>query len=153
MDGFEQTIQMYHSIYVGCGIGALLMLAVSAFLFFYFRIPKVYGLLTGKTAEKEIRMMKEERAGQNNVRPDKKSHAKKVDMGNLVSPSGRLGTSSDDKYSKTEALASDTGIQNREVIEKTEASQQNFLLEDKRPVCGTFRIEKEIMLIHTDEII
>ncbi len=49
------TYEVYRSIFIGTGILAGMMFLVSVLLFFFLRIPKVIGELTGVTARKGVR--------------------------------------------------------------------------------------------------
>ena len=48
------TYEVFRFIYIGGLIAAVIMLFVAVFLFFYFKIPKVIGDLTGANARKAI---------------------------------------------------------------------------------------------------
>lgn len=59
---FEQMINLYHGMKLYCAIGALVFLALAVFLFFWLKIPSVFGELTGRTAQKAINEMTAESA-------------------------------------------------------------------------------------------
>lgn len=57
MTNFEQQVNLFHGIFVYCGIAALLMLAVAVALFFVLKIPQVFSEITGRGARKAIEEM------------------------------------------------------------------------------------------------
>ena len=59
VQGFEERYTLYRSIFLYCGIAALVFLAIAIILFFVLKIPQVFGELTGRTARKAV----EERTG------------------------------------------------------------------------------------------
>lgn len=59
---YEELINLYHNINVYCLVGALIFLAIAVALFFLLQIPKVFGELTGRTAQKAIEEMVAENA-------------------------------------------------------------------------------------------
>lgn len=59
MQDFEQMMNLYHTIFIGCGIAALLFLLLGIILFFVLKIPQTLGELTGRVARKEIEQMVE----------------------------------------------------------------------------------------------
>lgn len=52
--GFEQRYALYSSIYLYCGIAALILLLITIILFLVLKIPRVFGELTGRTARKAV---------------------------------------------------------------------------------------------------
>lgn len=62
MTNFEQQVNLFHGIFVYCGIAALLLLAVAVALFFLLKIPQVFSEITGRGAKKAIEEMEGEGA-------------------------------------------------------------------------------------------
>ncbi|MBO5460385.1 MAG: hypothetical protein J5983_01135 [Ruminococcus sp.] len=60
---YEELVSLYHNIMFYCAIAALIFLAAAIFLFFWLKIPQVFGELTGRTAQKAIDEMTAETAG------------------------------------------------------------------------------------------
>lgn len=56
---FEQLINLYHNLFVWCGIIAIVLLLVAIFLFIWLKIPRVYDELSGRGAKKAIAEMGE----------------------------------------------------------------------------------------------
>lgn len=72
---FEKLINLYHGIFLYCGIAALIFLVAAIALFFVLKIPRVFLELTGRVARKAIEEMKEEGA----------------ETGNLTAQIGKMG--------------------------------------------------------------
>lgn len=85
------TYETYRYIYMGGLIMAIIMLLLALFLFFYFKIPKVIGDLTGATARKAIENIRNqnESSGDKTHGPSdiNKERGKLTDK---ISQSGRL---------------------------------------------------------------
>lgn len=59
---FEELVNLYHNINVYCAIAALVFLVIAIVLFFQMKIPRIFGELTGRTAQKAIDEMMAENA-------------------------------------------------------------------------------------------
>lgn len=57
MRNFEQQVNLFHGIFIYCGIAALLLLLVAVSLFFLLKIPQVFSEITGRGAKKAIEEM------------------------------------------------------------------------------------------------
>ena len=93
------TYEIYRYVFLGAAAASLIMLAVSIALFFVFKIPKVIGDLTGRTARKAI----EDIRRQNEESGDKtyKSSAVNLQRGKLtdkITKSGRLQKREDSPF-------------------------------------------------------
>lgn len=60
---FEQLMNMYGNIKIGCGIAAIILLVAAIVLFFVLKIPTVFSELSGRGAKKAIEEMTAENAG------------------------------------------------------------------------------------------
>ena len=59
MQDFEQLMNLYHGIFVWCGVAAILFLILAVALFILLKIPQAFGELTGRVARKAIAEMVE----------------------------------------------------------------------------------------------
>ena len=59
---FEQMMNLYHGIFVYCGLAAILFLVIAITLFIFLKIPRVFSELTGRGARKAIQEMEMKRA-------------------------------------------------------------------------------------------
>lgn len=88
MDAVE-LISLYNTLfYVFLGIAAL-GLALAVFFFFYFDIPMVFSMMTGRSKEKTIQRMQEKNAKTGNMRYQYPNHTGDVKTGRT----GRTGQS------------------------------------------------------------
>ena len=55
------TVELLQSISIGCYIASGSLLLISVVLFFWLDIPKLYGEISGKTAQKAIQNMQKQR--------------------------------------------------------------------------------------------
>ena len=67
MQNFEQMMNLYHGIFVGCGIAALVFLALAVVTFILLKIPGVFAELSGRTAKKAIQEMENNSAQSGNL--------------------------------------------------------------------------------------
>ena len=85
---FEQMINVYHGIYIYCGIAAIAFLVLAAALFILLKIPRVFSELTGRGAKKAIQEMVDEGTATGNltsrkIGEDGRRHRKKAKTGAL----------------------------------------------------------------------
>ncbi len=85
---FEQMVNIYHGIYVYCGIAAIVFLILAAVLFVLLKIPRIFSELTGRGAKKAIQEMVEEGTATGNltsrkIGEDGRRHRKKAKTGAL----------------------------------------------------------------------
>lgn len=57
MQNFEQMMNLYHGIFIGCGIAAIVFLVLAVVAFILLKIPRVFGELSGHIAKKAIQEM------------------------------------------------------------------------------------------------
>lgn len=179
MQELEKMINVYHIGFTVCLILSCVFFIVSVILFFKFDIRKIIDMKTGRGAKKTIQKMEEINAKTGKLRQDMVSHtpsvlrsedriAYPVTEANLDvqaeaarqrnSGAGRM---SEDKNTAqnayTESLeegAQDTTLlcQSGETTLLAQNMQQQIQQREiKLP--GAFKIEKEIMWIHTEEVL
>ncbi len=103
MEAVIQKITLYHNLFQGCLILALICLVIAVVLFFLLDIKEVIGYLSGRQRRKKVKEME---AGS------------RVEAASAVSEDGST-----------------------EILGRPEARK------------GMFRIERELCLIHTDEVV
>ncbi len=166
----------YRMIFMLAAIIAIIFLVATIILFFALHIPRVIGDLTGSTARKAIKNIRE----QNIQTGDKVFRSSKVniDRGKVtdkISPSGRLfkplgdsgygmktekistqileNTAASDfnnEFGETTLLATESG---ETVVLSPELLKTGKIIDLEENVEGSyFIIEQEITFIHTDEI-
>ena len=148
MQRLESQISMYHTIFMICIVLFVLFLLVDIFLFIKLDIRKVIGFLTGKTASKVSGTKKKKKA------KDSKSKRKGMD---IMTPSGQIKLpGSDEVMQSTGSDITDVlhGSEPTDPIAEETSSATDILEERQKPSHkGYFKIVKEIMLTHTDEVI
>jgi len=147
------TYEVYRYIFIGAAILCGIMAVTSVFLFFYLKIPKVIGDLTGSTARKAIEEIRQQ--NENSGHKTYKTSLVNQERGKLtdkISPSGNLYPAGTDPLGG--AMATEKiGTQQLEYTSNdTEllsdiGSEETSVLSD----VNTFVVEYEITFIHTDE--
>jgi len=137
----ERLISLYQMGYTICIGVAILFFVLSVFLFFKFHIPQIFSTLTGIGVKKTIRKMEEINAktGQLKYPEELKENKPGIRQGVVITPSGSEKTAEITTPSK-KLFGRETGKN------KTEKKQAKTY-----PI--RFVIEKDLMLLHTDEVI
>ncbi len=177
MQELEQMIKIYHTGYLVCLILAILFLALSVFLFFKFDIRKIIDIKTGRGAKRSIQKMEEINARTGKLRqdmvantpsilkpedrvaypktePNLQVHAQAKDTKHTITPAASPVPTKDamplpetsvlNEFPETSLLYHDPG---------TTVLSQNPLGGKEKVFPGNFKIEKEIMLLDTKEVL
>ncbi len=176
------SYEAYRYIFIISAILCGIMLVASIIVFFVLKIPKVISDLSGLTAKKAIKNIRE----QNERTGDKVYSGSQVnrDRGRLtdkMTPSGNIMQKTTDKFNggmrtqkiatqnlETEVLtnettvlstANETTILESESAQTTVLNQETTVLQNETTILsnnsydGSFKIEIDITYIHTNEII
>lgn len=174
------TYDIYRYIFIGAAILCGIMFIVSVLLFIFLKIPKVISDLTGATARKAIKNIREqnESSGDKGYKPSAVNQARgkltdKISQsGNVIQQSQAQMRGIDTTKISTQELPTDgpanettvldshnettvlnnTGGGETTVLSETPAIPETTVL-NETVSNGTFTIEYEITYIHTDEII
>lgn len=172
MQQIQQQIDTFHTLFYVCLGLCIAFLILSVIFFFKFDIRNIFNTKTGRSVRKTVQSMEEKNARTGSLRrpagrgytgtlarsggigrtgglsPSKRlGKVRNVDMNELIQPPSRpteaLGTEQQSASSmETQVLSPEDLASTLEQIQK-EADQSH----------GMFRIEKYIMLIHTDEVV
>ena len=172
MQQIQQQIDTFHTLFYVCLGLCIAFLILSVIFFFKFDIRNIFNAKTGRSVRKTVQSMEEKNARTGSLRrpagrgytgtlarsggigrtgglsPSKRlGKVRNVDMNELIQPPSRpteaLGTEQQSASSmETQVLSPEDLASTLEQIQK-EADQSH----------GMFRIEKYIMLIHTDEVV
>ncbi|HIX36606.1 MAG TPA: hypothetical protein H9738_01870 [Candidatus Blautia pullistercoris] len=172
MQQIQQQIDTFHTLFYVCLGLCIAFLILSVIFFFKFDIRNIFNTKTGRSVRKTVQSMEEKNARTGSLRrpagrgytgtlarsggigrtgglsPSKRlGKVRNVDMNDLIQPPSRpteaLGTEQQSASSmETQVLSPEDLASTLEQIQK-EADQSH----------GMFRIEKYIMLIHTDEVV
>lgn len=157
MDAVE-LIELYSTLfYVFSGLAAL-GLALAVFFFFYFDIPMIRAMMTGKAKQNTIRKMEEQNAKTGNLRFQYPGNT--GDMTGRTARTGKLG-----RTERTGGLSTprpapvpvqpevqETAILASTPYPQSEELEQTAMLRPE-PAGFRFEVTQSVVLIHTDEII
>lgn len=175
MQEVENLIEIYHTASFISLILGILLLALSVLLFFKFDILKIFDMKTGRGARRTIQRMEEMNALTGKLREepstgytessvntadritypvtasDPKIHDEVMATGEENTAALNTGQGSEDttllyESPETTILYEEPGTT---VLSEKESPPENSRPEEKGP--GTFKVEKEILLIHTQE--
>ncbi|MBQ3196179.1 MAG: hypothetical protein IJB65_06910 [Clostridia bacterium] len=169
------TYEVYRYIFMGGAILTILMLIVSVFVFFYLKIPKVIGDITGSTARKAIENIRNhnEKTGDKTFKTSRINN-ERGKITDKISASGKLikqvesapyGAMATEKLNTQQLVGSDGAANETTVLSQATASETTVLSEtpvmaaaettvlSQQSAGNEFVVEYEITYIHTDEII
>lgn len=168
MQQIQQQINLYHTLFYVCLGICIFCFLLSLFFFFKFDIRNIFNSRTGRSVKKTVQKVDERNArtgqlhraaGRGNTGPlgrtgslnKKKSTVRQVNMNDIIQP----------PVSQTEPLtasqmpgASMPDVGATEVLKQEEQQMTpEQMQKEVDESYGMFRLEKYIMLIHTDEVI
>ncbi len=179
MEAVAQKISLYHHLFLGCLIVALICLAAAAALFFLLDIREVIGYLTGRQRRKKVKELEAANAQSGRLMKEKSSMSyvaqeMKKDMGvrGQAAPGARkvehvvqeAPQPTDDGDAATDILRETSGEMETSLLREEPAGQSQTdigsqedgsteILAASGRKTGLFRIEREIIEIHTDEYV
>ncbi len=177
------SYEIYQYISIGSIIMCGVMLVVSCILFFFLKIPKSMGLLTGVTAKKAIKSINERSEQSTSQRLE--NNLKKKGVNGMFSPSGRIQMKTNVKIEENAPVTGKITVAPHQsvetvVLEKYEDNNSTMVLDSSSVTNQTtvltnspvetksslnqttvlsencpsqFVVEVDITFIHTDEII
>lgn len=173
MQELEKMINIYHNGFIICLILACVFFAMSVLMFFKFDIRKIIDMKTGRGAKKTIQKMEEINARTGKLRQDMVSHTP-----SMLRPEDRIAypVTAPDLAVQAQAARGGSGVQNPYTEPLSEGSQETTILNQSNETTilsqnmtamdepadtqqpeiklpGAFKIEKEIMWIHTEEVL
>ena len=173
-----RNIDRYHTIFLICLIAGICFFLVAVALFFVLKIPKVFMVITGLSKKKEIKQMDDSVAYTSQLmklktgKLPKKEPSRRKNRQQLYSTSGKLNvkqgtvpvtqinpdspdadprsettllSNTPDDSLGTTVLSHDIAEQETSLLSREEGHQQIS------PEEFNFKIERETLLIHTDE--
>lgn len=127
MQQIQAQINLFHALFYGCLWFGIFCFALSVLLFFKFDIRNIFNARTGRSVKKAV-----ERAEKRN--------------GGAARPQRTAEVATELSGCSTDPL---TGQQ----VQKTEILPSDRALSETKESFGRFRIEKSILLIHTNEAV
>lgn len=183
MQELEQLIKIYHAAFIAFLVLAVVFFVISVILFFKFNIRGIFDMKTGRGARKTIQKMKELNAQTGKLRQDVVSNtpvrlsseerisAPPTEKRADIFPDQQIQNSSVtsvqqetedvwDGSQKTELL-SDQGLDQTVLLHSynetsdlpTEKAADNPQPERKTKLPGVFIIERNLMWVHTEEVL
>lgn len=178
MEDIAGKIQLYHNIFTVCLVLSLVCLVLAVALFFVLDIRSVLGYLTGRQRRRKVkemeaanavsgRLMREQSSMQHvaqemkeemGVRQIQTPGARKVEKVVEELPVSEVPKEAPVQEKQQPSPAAPQEMQRTEPVRETETTllkedgSTEVLYESTAPQ-GTFTIEREIILIHTEEVI
>lgn len=150
MENISEQISLFHNLHLACLAGMIFFLLISVILFIRLNIWNVIGFYTGWQARHEIRKLKDNSSkkakGESGIRPELRKN-----LG--LRKSGELEIRKVKDFAEvkiTKRLSDGSGEVTELLRLEEDADEGTTLLSQKN---FSFFIEREILLIHTDEII
>ena len=170
MQELEKMINIYHTGFIVCLVLACVFFAVSVLLFFKFNIRRIIDMKTGRGAKRTIQKMEEINARTGKLRQDMVSHtpsvlrpedriAYPVTAPNLNVQAEAASRNGGAAGNSIGSAAPGTVSQETTVLNQsgeTTVLSQNILDQAVQPeikLPGPFKIIKEVMWVHTEEVL
>lgn len=163
MQELEQLIKFYHNAYLISLVLGLIFLALTVFLFFKFKIKKIIDMKTGRIEKQTIQRMEEVNALTGKLRqepaPSKEIEPASENRIQYPKTAPNLQVENQDYTTPLEGDSQETTLLNNS-SETTLLSQVNNVSESsnatqvpREELPGTFKIEKELLWVHTEEML
>lgn len=163
MQELERMINIYHTAFLIFLILTIVFLFVSVFLFFKFDIRGIFDLRSGRGARKTIQKMQElnDQTGKLRESPVTATPAGLSGEERIAAPptEKKDASSHEEDSQQTELLSQQCGQRDTvcEAVDETtllsSGQMQDISQPEKRKLPGMFKIEKEIMWVHTEEVL
>lgn len=172
MNDISARISLYQNLYQICLILALICLLIAVTVFFVLDIKSTIGYLTGRQAKKKIKELEAEAAVSGRLRSEKRKNMQYVvqemkdDMG--VRQKTKMGVrkvSQAVEAGSQELVQNKTSMMSEQIPQETtllpetdvsvnmKESSSTGILEESNTVMGKFLIVREVVMIHTEEVI
>lgn len=145
MQETEKIISLYHTGFIVCLVLFILFLLITVLLFFRFDIRNVIDLRTGRGAKKTIQKMEEINAKTGKLRQEMTAQTPSV-----LRPEERsvFPKTEETAYSQKQVTEE---MMNTDILKTAQEEHTHEVRQRELP--GAFKIIKDNMWIHTDEII
>lgn len=167
MQELEQTINLYHTACLVCLVLAIVFLAITVFLFFKLEILKIFNWKTGRDKKRSIQKMEEmnDRTGKLRTDADETPVRLKAEQ-RVVHPATQPNLEVHAQTAKQHVVTqapSEAGIEDTTIL--NDASETSLLFDPgttvlsqnplaaSRKMAGRFVVVKEIMWVHTEEVL
>ena len=162
MDALENIQLFQNLIYISYAVAAI-GLGFAVFFFFYFKIPEVFVLMTGKGKQETIKKISEENFKTGNIRfqgttgstrrsPNAKGHTGSIAAIHIASDSQEL-TAPIEETAVLETPVEETSVLEKPAEETAILQQPQVKNNPAVSENSQFRVVEQTILIHTDELI
>ncbi|MCD8365782.1 MAG: hypothetical protein LUC83_08250 [Clostridiales bacterium] len=153
-----ELYELYHNLFLGCLIACIALAAIAVFIFFALDIRGVIGFLSGRTAKKQIQKIEEESAAGGRLyrksRRNQQYKEEKQSRNSGIPPSAMPGGDTEQIIAAGNEIESLRGAtEPMEGSAPAEEEKTIYGYSVRRKTTGTFKIEREIVMIHSQEII
>lgn len=145
MQETEKIISLYHTGFIVCLVLFILFLLITVLLFFRFDIRNVIDLRTGRGAKKTIQKMEEINAKTGKLRQEMTAQTPSV-----LRPEERIAFPKTEETAYSQKQVTEE-MMNTDILKTAQEEQTHEVRQRELP--GAFKIIKDNMWIHTDEII
>lgn len=182
MEDVAGKISLYHNLFLVCLALSALCLIIAIIVFFALNIRDVLGYLTGRKAKKAIKELQESNAASGRLMPRERTNMQyvaqemKEDMGvrgaavpgarkvdNVVQNSIPQAETWNEQADATELLQESGSVPvaasipepttEQAIVQQSATNDSTAMLNLTNAKLGTFVIEKEIIMIHAEEVI
>lgn len=145
MQETEKIISLYHTGFIVCLVLFILFLLITVLLFFRFDIRNVIDLRTGRGAKKTIQKMEEINAKTGKLRQEMTAQTPSV-----LRPEERIAFPKTEETAYSQKQVTEE-MMNTDILKTAQEEHTHEVRQRELP--GAFKIIKDNMWIHTDEII
>lgn len=142
----QQRINMFQTLFYVCLGLCIILLIFSVIFFFKFGIRNIFNARTGRSVRKTVRSMAEKNAHTGPLKGPA-GKVRKVNIDQLIQPA--FGPTEVLRTEQQYTLGMETQVLGREEM----VSDLGQIQKEAEQSPGSFRIEKHIMLTHTDEAV
>lgn len=173
MEDIAGKITLYHNLFLVFFVLFLVFLALTIALFFLLHIPEVLGYLTGRRAKKQIQQLEEENAASGRLIHGERANMQYVDQKMKDDMGVKINNSPAPGVRKVDHVITDPSekVNYPEIVNESETTTLSGIGESETTTLtvdqnkdstrsssshskvGTFKMEREIILIHAEEII
>lgn len=151
----ENMISLFHTGYLVCTGLAAFFLLLTIFLFFKFKIPALFSARSGRAMRKTIKEIEENNARTGRLRNPQEMGMEGIRKGVSITyeekkKSGALSSRLPGKSRKLAQQEQEKGLPAETI---SEAGETDVLREKENTIPIRFVIEKDVMLVHSDEML
>lgn len=151
----ENMIPLLHTGFLVCTGLAVFFLILTIFLFFKFKIPTLFSAKTGRAMRKTIKEIEENNARTGRLRNPQEMGVEGIRKGVSITyeDKKKSGALSSRLPGKSRKLAKPEPVDTPSSEIYPESGETDVLRQEEKTMPIRFVIEKDVMLIHSDEVL